>query len=150
MSVDTEVESIKIDLTDNERRHTVVGIALNNYLVPQIKPFVDQQMKQYYEELKTEYKIHTAGDSKLTWDVAKKLGLNIHEWNINVLRKIKSHNQLAKHYQKYNMVNSYKSILDEGTDATAILSMLTRSQKFSEDIRKGSLQNSTLDSQKIS
>ena len=36
------------------RRHVVVGIALNNYLVPlvpQVKEFVDQQMKVYYINL---------------------------------------------------------------------------------------------------
>ena len=135
MSVDAGTETIKIDLTDNERRHAVVGIALNNYLVPQIKPFVDEQMKQYYEELRGQYKIHT-DESKLTWDVAESLGLNIH-WG-NVLRNIRNHNQLAKHYQKKHMYKKkkFKSILHEDTDASAILAMLSRSHQFSEEFRK--------------
>ena len=81
------IESIKIGLTDNERRHAVVGIALNNYLVPQIKEFVDKQMKQYYEKLNKEYKINTS-ESKLTEKIVGKLGLNIHDQKSGSLQKL--------------------------------------------------------------
>ena len=139
MSAGNGIQSIKIDLTDNERRHTVVGIALNNYLVPKIKPFVDKQMKQYYEKLKKDYKINTS-ESKLTEKIVGKLGLNIHEQKCNSLKNINSHDELAKHYQKPFMAVNFKSILDEGTDASAVLSMLTRSQQFSKDIKKLGMQ----------
>ena len=128
-------KSSQIDLTDNERRHVVVGIALNNYLVPQIKPFVDKKMEEYYEKLKKDYKIHSSA-SELKSEIAESLGLNIHEKRCNVLRNIKSHSDLAKYYQLPHMVRTYKNILDESTDASAILSMLTRSKKFDGDIRK--------------
>ena len=54
------IKSSQIDLTDDIRRHVVVGIALNNYLVPQLKEFVDQKMREYYEQLVTQYKINTS------------------------------------------------------------------------------------------
>ena len=136
--ISSSLKSSQIDLTDNERRHAVVGIALNNYLVPQIKQFVDHQMKQYYEKLKKEFKIHTS-ESKLTDKVTGRLGLNIHDQKCNSLKNIKSHNELAKHYQKSFIAKNYKSILDESTDASAILSMLTRSHQFSKDIKNGGI-----------
>ena len=86
--ISSSLKSSQIDLNDNERRHAVVGIALNNYLVPQIKQFVDHQMKQYYEKLKKEFKIHTS-ESKLTDKVTGRLGLNIHDQKCNSLKNKK-------------------------------------------------------------
>ena len=42
------VSSRKLELTDAEKRHTVVGIALNSVLIPPIKQFVDKQISSYY------------------------------------------------------------------------------------------------------
>ena len=57
--ISNSVKSSQIDLTEDVRRHVVVGIALNNYLVPKLKQYVDQQMKLYYSKLVRDYRIDT-------------------------------------------------------------------------------------------
>ena len=125
--ISNTIKSSQIDLTDDIRRHVVVGIALNNCLVPQLKEYVDQQMKSYYKVLVKKYKIDSS-ESCLDDKVIKRerLGLNIFDRGKS-LSNIRSHDELAKHYQQQHMTTSFKSILDEGTDASAIITMLERS-----------------------
>ena len=61
--ITNSIKSSQIDLTDDIRRHAVVGIALNNCLVPQLKEYVDQQMKSYYKGLVKKYKIDSSESS---------------------------------------------------------------------------------------
>ena len=101
------IKSSQLDLTDDIRRHIVVGIALNNYLVPQLKEFVDQKMKEYYEQLVNQYKINTS-QSELNAEVIKKerLGLNIFDRG-KLLSNIGSHNELsAAAYDQKLQINS--------------------------------------------
>ena len=116
------------------RRHVVVGIALNNCLVPQLKGFVDHQIEIYYKILVKKYGIDSS-QSRLDDKVIRRerLGLNIFDRG-KLLNNIKSHNELAKHYQQQHMTTSFKSILDEATDASAIITMLERSCQFGKDI----------------
>ena len=50
-------------LTDNQKRWLVIGIALNKILVPQIRPFVEQEVDKEYNNLKTSHNIHTQSTS---------------------------------------------------------------------------------------
>ena len=134
------IKSSQIDLTDDIRRHVVVGIALNNYLVPQLKEFVDQQISVYYKKLVNDYKIDTS-QSWLDEKVIRRerLNLNIFDGEKR-LSNIRSHNELAKHYQQQHMTRNFKSILDEGTDASAIITILERSRGFGKVINELSRQ----------
>ena len=46
-------------MTDNVKRWVVAGIALNKILIPQIRPFVEQNIDKEYNKLKTSHNIHT-------------------------------------------------------------------------------------------
>ena len=46
-------------MTDNQKRWLVAGIALNKILIPQIRPFVEQDIDKEYNNLKTSHNIHT-------------------------------------------------------------------------------------------
>ena len=45
-------------VTGNERRWLVFGIALNKILIPQIRPFVDQEVNEEYNKRKASDRIH--------------------------------------------------------------------------------------------
>ena len=90
------VTSRGLELTDAERRHTVVGIALNSVLIPPIKQFVEKQISSYYDYLVKEYKINSE-NSILTRNKIndRKMGLNIHDGS-NLVKNVINHNGLAK------------------------------------------------------
>ena len=127
-----------LDLTDGEKFHTVVGIALNSVLIPGLKSYVDEKVAEYYKELVSKYKIDSPNS---TLDVAtiigQNLGLNIHEKKCKHLREIKTHHQLAKHYMQKKMVQ-FDKITDGKTDAATILSIIGKARCFSDPERQGS------------
>ncbi|CAH3165111.1 unnamed protein product, partial [Porites evermanni] len=49
--------------SDNQKRWLVVGTALNKVLVPQIRPFVEQEVDKEYNNLKTSHNIHSQSTS---------------------------------------------------------------------------------------
>ena len=112
------IPSDKIELTDNERRHAIVGIALNNYLAPQLKPFVESEMSKYYLIMVGKYRINLdEKESCLTEDIIKdkRLGLNIYSKKSKILANIRNHNDLAKHYLHEFMSRKFTSIKNNGT-----------------------------------
>ena len=58
-----EFRSTHLVASDNQKRWLVVGIALNKILVPQIRPFVEQEVDKEYNKLKTSHNIHTQSTS---------------------------------------------------------------------------------------
>ena len=52
-------------MTDNEKRWLVFGIALHKIVIPQIRPFVDQEVNKEYNECKTSRKIHLQNATNL-------------------------------------------------------------------------------------
>ena len=40
-----------LGLTDGEKFHTVVGIALNSVLIPGLKSYVDKEVEKHYNEM---------------------------------------------------------------------------------------------------
>ena len=129
-----------LDLTDGEKFHTVVGIALNSVLIPGLKSYVDKKVEKHYKELVTKYRIDSENS---TLDMAtigeKNLGLNIHEKNCKRVRRIANHHQLAKLYMKQFMAK-FDKITDGKTDASAILSIMGNAGCFSKSEREGSLE----------
>ena len=128
---------MEIELTDNEKRHAVVGIGLNSCLIRHLKGYVDEQISLYYQDLVAKYKINS-NESSLSMDIIRreKLGLNIYDRKSKFLYNIQNHNELAKHYLQEFMSIGFKSIKDDGTDSSAIiLTMITSCCKFKEDLR---------------
>ena len=136
-NISSSIPSTKIELTDNERRHAVVGIALNSCLIPHLKGYVDKQISRYYQDLVAKYKINSNESTlsrKIIW--REKLGLNIYDRKSTFLSNIQNHDELAKHYLQEFMSIGFKSIKDDGTDSSAIiLTMITSCCKFKEDLR---------------
>ena len=135
-NISSSIPSTKIELTDKERRHAVVGIALNSCLIPHLKSYVDKQISLYYQDLVAKYKINS-NESSLSMDIIRmgKLGLNIYDRKSKFLSNIYNHDELAKHYLQEFMSIGFKSIKDDGTDSSAILTMIISCCKFKEDIR---------------
>ncbi len=51
--------STLLEVTDNQKRWLVFGIALHKVLVTQICPFVEQEVQKEYGKLQTSHRIHT-------------------------------------------------------------------------------------------
>ena len=130
------VTSSKIQLSDEEKRHAIVGIALNSVLIPQLKAYVEKQMRIYYIQLAEKYKINTTNSTLNRKEIKNlELGLNIHERNKDTIRNVLDHNALAKLYLQEFMSRTFKSIMDDATDSSAILTILIRSPQFDAKIR---------------
>ena len=130
------ISSSRIKLSDEEKRHAVVGIALNSVLIPQLKSYVEKQMRSYYHKLAEEYKINTANSTLNRKEINNlKLGINIHERNTDTIRNVPDFNALAKLYLQDFMSKTFKSITDNATDASAILTILIRCCTFEKKIR---------------
>ena len=130
------VSSSKLKLSDEEKRHAVVGIALNSVLIPQLKSYVEKQMKFFYHELADKYKINTQNSTLTRKEINKlKLGINIHERNTDTVRNVQDCNALAKLYLQEFMSKTFKSITEDSTDSSAILTLLIRCCSFDKKIR---------------
>ena len=136
------VSSSKIQLSDEEKRHAIVGIALNSVLIPQLKAYVEKQMRIYYIQLTEKYKINTTNSTLNRKEIKNlELGLNIHERHrhpkkdTDTIRNVLDHNALAKLYLQEFMSRTFKSITDDATDSSAILTILIRSPQFDAKIR---------------
>ena len=59
-----------LDLTDGEKFHTVVGIALNSVLIPGLKSYVNKKVEKHYNELVKKYRIDSMLEplEKKNWD----------------------------------------------------------------------------------
>ena len=53
------VTSNTINIPDESKYHVVVGIAMMNVLVPELKKYIDIKMKAFYDSLVKKYKINT-------------------------------------------------------------------------------------------
>ena len=130
------VSSSKIKLSDEEKRHAIVGIALNSVLIPQLKSYVEKQMTFYYHQLTEKYKINTPNSTLNRKEInTLRLGLNIYEKRTDTITNVYDHNGLAKLYLQEFMSRTFKSITDDATDSSAILTILNRSLQFDETIR---------------
>ena len=130
-----------LDVTDNEKRWLVFGIALNKILIPHLRPLVEQEVNKEYKTLK---KNHSINSQSATSRLKKWHGRLKYE-NINgndVLRmlpggkydycnfncQVLTHTDFAKLYLESFMVHF--NAFDDHLDASAVLLLLGRVPVF--------------------
>ena len=125
-------------ITIKQKRHLLICIVLNK-MTSLLKPFVNEEMEIYYNDLVTKYRINSKNScltSKVNVDEG--LGLIFHDKSKKshkTLNSLTDHNQLTRHYQQEHMCKNYTKILDDGADSQAILTMIERCQKFDSNLR---------------
>ena len=130
-------------MTDNEKRWLVFGIALNKVLIPQIRPFVDQEVIKEYNTLKTSQSIDSQSATSRLREWPGKLTLKYENINgndglprlhggkydfCNFNCKVLTHTDFAKLYLKSYMVHF--NAFDDDMDASAVLLLLGRVPVF--------------------
>ena len=124
-------------MTENQKRWLVAGVALNKILVPQIRPFVEQEVDKEYNNLKTSHNIHAQSTSGRLqrWPPRKFLkyeninGNNVHpklpggRCNYSLFDcRVLTHIAFAKLYVESYMAKF--NAFDDHCDASALLSLL--------------------------
>ena len=136
-------------VTDNEKRWLVAGIALFKVLIPQIRPFVAQEVDTKYERVKKEHNIHVPRRRRLrqlppgvflNYENINKNDVNFaklpgKEWNYDAFDcKVLSHVDFSKLFLENFMAKKY-SAFDEHCDASVILSLLGSVPVFSTAVK---------------
>ena len=131
--------------SENQKRWMVVGIALLNKMVPQIRTFVEQSLLTEYHNLKTSHNIHMQTAPGFLRKHPKTLKYeNINNNNNHKLPsgkldvskfdyKVLSHVDLSKLYLQPFMVKF--SAFDDKCDGSAVLSLLGEVPVFSATIQ---------------
>ena len=140
--------SSHLGVTDNQKRWLVAGVALNKILIPQIRPFVEQEIGKEYNNLKSSHNIHTqsAPHNLKTWPITCKDFLKYENVNGNEgLPKVKKHGKYVYDYNSFNyqvtshvdfarlFVQNYMAkftAFDDRCDASAVLLLLGRVPVF--------------------
>ncbi|XP_074609512.1 uncharacterized protein LOC141863734 [Acropora palmata] len=131
-----------LDMTDNEKCWLVFGIALNKVLIPQIRPFVDQEVIKEYNTLKTSHSIDSQsatsrlrewpGTLRLKYENINgnnrlpRLGGKYDFCNFNC--QVFMHTDFAKLYLESYMIHF--NAFDDHLDASAVLLLLGRVPAF--------------------
>lgn len=132
-------------MTDNEKRWLVFGIARNKVLIPQIRPFVDQEVIKGYNTLKTSHSIDSQSATSRLREWPGKLTLKYENINgndglprlrggkydfCNFNCKVLTHTDFifAKLYLESYMVHF--NAFDDDMDASAVLLLLGRVPVF--------------------
>ena len=124
----------------------MVGIALNKILVPQIRPFVEQEVEKEYNILKTSNNIHTqnySGRLEKWLKVLKYENINNNgslpklsgkRWNYPKFDyKVSTHIDFAKLYVE-NFMAKFNAF-DDHCDASAVLTLLGSVPVFSSVVQ---------------
>ena len=134
------------NVTDNQKRWLVFGIALNKVLVSQIRTFVEQEVKKEYGNLQTTCRIHTQSTSGRlrNWptflkyeningnDVVPRLsGGRFYYAGFDC--RVTSHVDFAKLYVENHMAKF--TAFDEHCDASAVLTLLGKVPVFSPAVQ---------------
>ncbi|XP_068698241.1 protein NLRC3-like [Montipora foliosa] len=139
--------SSHLGLTENQKRWLVAGIALNNTLIPQIRPFVEQGINTEYNNLKASHNIHGQSTSGRLqrWPPRKFLkyeninGNNVHpryrgNFNYSLFDcRVMSHVDFARLYVENYM--AHFAAFDEQCDASAVLTLLGVVPVFSAPVQ---------------
>ncbi|PFX27608.1 Nucleotide-binding oligomerization domain-containing protein 2 [Stylophora pistillata] len=136
-------------LTDDQKRWLVAGITLNKVLVPQIRPFVEQEVEKEYNTLKSSHTIHiqTRRHYLKAWPTTSKEFLKYENINGNDgLPRVKIQGKYVYDYKSFNyQVTSHVDFarlfvqnfmakftaFDDHCDASAVLQLLLRIPSFS-------------------
>ena len=116
-------------VTDNVKRHVVVGIALNNVLVPQLRAVIDHDLKGLYDNLVIKHKINTNKNDLFTPEAH---GFSYRDAGNDYI--VYSHHELAKLFMKKEMVK-FKRITDPTFDGSAALNVIEKASCFSSAVR---------------
>ena len=135
-------------MTDNQKRWLVVGIALNKILIPQIRPFVEQEVNKEFNNLKTSHNIHaqTTSGRLQRWpprkflkyeningnDAHPKLPGGRYDYSLFDCRVL-THIDFARLYVE-NFMAKFNAF-DEHCDASAVLSLLGGVPVFSAAVQ---------------
>ena len=117
----------QLELSSEDKHHAVVGVALNNVLIPALKPYVEQRLETYYQEL-----VHDGIDRENSKVTSKQINL----FEKKPVRNISNVNEFVKLYLKNFMAEHFTGISDERTDSSVILNLLGRVPCFTKDERK--------------
>ena len=98
----------------------------SNMLIPALRKYVDTKLTKFYNTLVKKYKVDTK-ESLLFQP--EQYGFQYQDQEKYV---IKNHNELAKFYMDSNMAKHFKTVLDESTDASAVLGIMGRCSVFSK------------------
>ena len=130
-------------MTDNQKRWLVFGIALNKILIPQIRPFVDQEVIKAYNTVKRSHSIDSQTATSRLGEWPRTLRLKYENINGNDglprLRgkkydyskfncQVFTHTDFAKLYLESYMVHF--NAFDDHMDASAVLLLLGRVPVF--------------------
>ena len=129
-------------VTDDQKRWLVFGIVLSKVLVPEIRPFVQQEVQNEYRNLQTSHSIHiqsTSGRLK-NWptslkyeningnDALPRLPGGRFDYSLFDCR-VTSHIDFARLYVENHMAKF--TAFDEHCDASAVLTLLSKVPVFS-------------------
>ena len=121
-STATTISCNTINIPDETKNHVIVGIAMMNVLVPELKKYIDLKMKTFYDQLVKKYKINSADNSLYPEEAGYKFEYRKpidDPKNFN----IKSHHDLAKLFLK-DFMTKFDKITDDAFDASAALTII--------------------------
>ena len=142
------VRSSHLGVTDNQKRWAVAGIALNKILIPQIRPFLEQEVNKEYYNLKTSHTIHAQSTSGRLQRWPPRKFLKYENINGNDLHprlpggrpnyslfdcQVTSHVDFARLYVENYMAKF--NAFDDHCDASAVLSLLGGVPVFSAAVQ---------------
>ncbi len=132
-----------LNLEDGVKRHVVVGIALNNVVVPELKKYINFRLRELFSKLKSEKKINNmaATVQELNQWGLKDGGFKYKEPSPKEPEKleayrqdrmnyqISNHNELAKLFLLPYMTH-FHEITDDVFEASAALNILSKAKCF--------------------
>ncbi len=141
-----------LNLSDNVIRHIIVGIAINNILVPYLKLYVNETLEAFFDELKMRFMIDTDNNTLVSpkaegfafqYDLMPKTSKKARrakkghqsEPEVSPPPKIESHHELAKLYLFMKSSKDFKEVTEDNVDATAIFTILGKASCFSKEER---------------
>ncbi|XP_046856185.1 uncharacterized protein LOC124449294 [Xenia sp. Carnegie-2017] len=125
-------------LNDDEKRWCVYGIVLNHVLIPAVRPYLENNILNEYDELKESHNIHVQtihnfSSPKYSHDLRyKNINNNETKDKKKFIYEVKSHVDFGKLFLQNHMAkfNCYDSC-----DASAVLNLLERIPIFSNQVQ---------------
>ncbi|KAL9974418.1 hypothetical protein ACROYT_G011445 [Oculina patagonica] len=141
-----KTRSTLLEVTDNQKRWLVFGIALHKVLVTQIRPFVEPEVQKEYGKLQTSHRIHTQSVSALLekWhrplryeningnDALPRLPDGNYDYS-SFKYQVSSHVDFAKLYVENYMAKF--DAFDERCSASVVLVLLGNVPVFPNDVQ---------------
>ena len=121
------IEMFKVQLSDEEKRHIVVGVVISSVLDPSLKDYVDRKLFCWHKTLVVK---HNIGSRQIGNEMAEKLlGTKVKEKYIS----IKNYIELANLFLENERI---KDINSEKSNISVILQIMSMAKCFSNEERK--------------